>query len=87
LECADRTECGDDDDNDILAKDCKDSTGDAECGAAEKFVSGICKVMPVGRFKGGNSWNDDEVGENASAAERFKPGARHGETTGFGGVM
>jgi len=39
--------------------------------------------MPVGRFKGGNSSNDAEVGENATAAERFKPEGT-GERTGLG---
>jgi len=68
-----------------LEKDCRDSRGEDEWEAVGKFVSGICNVMPVGRFKGGNSWNEDEVGEKASAAERFKPGGQ-GERTGLGGV-
>lgn len=68
---------------DILAKDCKDSRGEAELGAVERPFLGMCKVIPVGRFKGGSSLKEVEVGENASAAERFEPGMGEGDGGGL----
>lgn len=76
-----RVLCGDEDgaERDILANDCKGSRGEAELGQVGMAFFGMCKVIPVGRFRGGSSWKDVEVGENASAAERFEPGFGEGE--------
>jgi len=76
-----RALCGDEDEaeSDILAKDCRGSRGEAELGPTENPFAGMCKVIPVGRFKGGSSLKDVEVGENASAAERFEPGLGVGD--------
>lgn len=79
-----RALCGDEEEveSDILAKDCKGSRGEAVLGPVENPFSGMCKVIPVGRFKGGSSLKDVEVGENASAAERFEPGLGDGDGGG-----
>lgn len=74
-----RALCGDEVESDILAKDWRGSRGEAEVEPAKKPLSGMCKVIPVGRFKGGSSLKDVDVGENASAAERFEPGLGEGD--------
>jgi len=71
------------DESDIFANECSGSKGEEpELGQFENVDSGICKVMPVGRFNGGRSLNDIDVGENASAAERFVPELGEGEGWG-----
>lgn len=68
------------DESDIFANECKDSRGEEpELEEVENVDSGIWRVIPVGRFNGGRSLNDVDVGEKASAAERFVPELGEGE--------